>query len=117
MEVNKILRMFRGKRACKGCPFHNKPIIHLQKGRIREIVDGLEGENELFPCHTVAYMTDEPKMQCVGALIFMIKRGTLYNNFAIRLASIFGEFDPDSLKGRSEICDTMEELESLHVIP
>lgn len=104
---------FKGKKkiGCDNCPFRNEAVISLNPGRMTEIVEGLESGDAMFSCHKTTHGMAKHERHCVGALVFMKKRGTLLYNLGIRLAIWFGALDPDTLHGDDEICDTVEELE------
>ena len=108
--------MFDVKRPCSDCPFRREGGVRLVAWRIREIVRGVTtNPGATFACHkTTGVAGGEappggPQM-CAGALIFADKLGRLAHPQLTRIMMRIGQLDPDALRGREDVFDSLAEM-------
>lgn len=99
------------KSPCANCPFLKKGAIELRPGRIEEIMERIEDDTIIFPCHkTVRYdkaNDDEESVvpfmdssACAGAMIYLAKIGR--PNIAMRLGARMGLISEADLMAQSD---------------
>lgn len=102
-----VKHFFRLKKVCNDCPFRSDHrIINLGAKRIKGIVSDLEDDDRPFSCHKtteVSGFDSSDYAQCIGALSFLVKRGTLANNYLFRLAQFYGFLSDDFLESLNDI--------------
>lgn len=109
---------FRLRTPCKDCPYVPGAFKGLTRKRKQIFADALLTGDATFPCHktisgvedeeTGNYKPGETDQHCAGALIVMSKEGKLMDNSVIRIAAIFGLFDPDKLDLAAPTYESMQ---------
>lgn len=90
---------------CPDCPFTRDCLRGwLGEKRMRQIMESLSDDHQLFPCHLTTRRAKENWSACAGALIFQER----HNSRAVttRIAMAFKSFDPRQLRGRGRVFRT-----------
>ncbi len=105
------------KSPCANCPFRNDRPGFLSKGRPKEIADSIRGGAE-FACHKTTKFKDGEEgpehvphageQMCAGALILMVKTGTV--NQMARIVYRLGMLNLDALNLKAPVYDTWAEF-------
>lgn len=107
---------FNLKRPCSNCPFIKGTTMELQPGRMEGIVETLQSDYSVFPCHkTTQHGEDEDgesitvphdkEQACMGALAYMQHHHGVLPVMA-RLAIRFGELKYETIEVN---CKKLEE--------
>lgn len=115
---------FTLKSPCKDCPFRNdRPELKgwLGESRAKQIDSALARDGD-FPCHKTLDFDDETgesiKVQdsifCGGALVYLNHQERLFDNAVIRVAAMFGFFNPEKLDMASPVFKTRDEFINHH---
>lgn len=110
---NLLHNMFRLKKPCANCPFRVVGAIELRPGRVEGIIrDLIADDYSTFFCHKTAkgsfedageeeekYSANGGEAMCAGAAIYLEKADR--PNVAMRIAQLFGLYDPERSKAQS----------------
>ena len=112
--------LFNRMSPCPDCPFVRGAFLGLRRKRKEYIAAGLLKGDSQFTCHkhitgetdeeTGDYIIGKKDQHCAGALITLKKEGALFDNAPIRIAAIFGMYDPDALDMSADTYNSMEEF-------
>lgn len=99
---------FTLKKPCSNCPFIKGTTMVLQPGRMEGIVETLQSDYNVFPCHKTTQHDEDSdgnpitvphdkEQACMGALAYMYQHHGVIPVMA-RLAIRFGELNPKTIE-------------------